>query len=156
MYIDNRTTLFQFTFNEKRLTSISETLLNDSYETIPEFSLSFVDPEEIQQLNNLYRDQNEITDVLSFPSDGEIDPESGVEYLGDILICIQRAAEQAISSGHPLENEIELLFIHGLLHLIGYDHQTEEEKSEMWNLQAGYLNKFEIFLGRTPGEDLEY
>lgn len=156
MYIDNRTTLFQFIFNEKRLTSISESLLNDFYETIPEFSLSFVDPEEIQQLNNLYRDQNEITDVLSFPSDGEIDPESGVEYLGDILICIQRAAEQAISSGHPLENEIELLFIHGLLHLIGYDHQTEEEKSEMWNLQAGYLNKFEIFLGRTPGEELEY
>lgn len=156
MYIDNRATLFQFLVNEKRLTDISETLLNDFFDTIPEFSLSFVDPEEIQQLNHQYRAQNEITDVLSFPSGGEVDPESGIEYLGDILICIQRAAEQAVNSKHPLANEIELLLIHGLLHLVGFDHQSGDEKKEMWDLQTDYLNKFEIFLGRKPGEDNEY
>ena len=156
MDIDNRTDLIDFSIDENRLHSISENILTHYFDTIPELSLSFITPREIQELNKTYRGYDEVTDVLTFPSDGEVDPETGKEYLGDILICVSRASEQAASSNHPLQNEIELLLIHGLLHLLGYDHSDESQKEEMWALQNEYLDLFNINLGRKPGEDLGY
>ena len=142
--------------DEKKLYDIADTVLRDFYEDMPEFSLIFVEPEEIRNLNKTYRDVDAVTDVLSFESDGEIDPETGTEYLGDILICAKQAEQQAQLFGHPFENEAALLEIHGLLHLLGYDHMNDEERKEMWALQNEYLDKCGVVLNRRPGEDFDF
>ena len=142
--------------DEEKLIFISETILNDYYDEIPDFTLSFVEPEMIQELNKNFRGVDSVTDVLSFESGGEVDPETGSEYLGDIIICLSQAEKQAAQSGHSLENEIALLEIHGLLHLLGYDHMEEDEKTEMWKYQDHYLEKCCIKLNRRPGEDFEF
>ena len=142
--------------DEERLNDIADTILSDYYEEKPDFSLTFLSPEEIREINKTYRGVDSVTDVLSFESEGEIDPETGREYLGDILICGEQAAKQAELSGHSVGNEIALLEIHGLLHLLGYDHMTEEEQKEMWDLQNAYLDKCGIQLNRRPGEDFDF
>ena len=142
--------------NEEKYQRIAETVLKDYYEDMPEFSLTFVEPERILELNRTYRGINSVTDVLSFESDGEIDPETNIEYLGDIVICADQAQKQAEQSGHLLEDEIALLEIHGLLHLLGYDHGDEEEKTEMWKYQDMYLDQCGIKLNRRPGEDFDF
>ncbi len=95
----------------------------------PEVSVSFVDDRAIRALNKQYRGLNEPTDVLSFPQD-ELPP--GLpQILGDIVISLERADEQAGEYGHRLEREVVYLAVHGLLHLLGYDHETEEGQSIM-------------------------
>ncbi|MBR2547714.1 MAG: rRNA maturation RNase YbeY [Eubacterium sp.] len=102
-----------------------------------EVSVSFVTPEEIQDLNRDYRDVDRVTDVLSFPQFDSVDDmidmqeETGVAELGDVVICMERASEQAEEFGHPLEREVIYLFVHSILHLLGYDHMEEEDKKEM-------------------------
>lgn len=102
-----------------------------------EVSVSFVTPEEIQTLNRDYRNVDRVTDVLSFPQFDSVDDlidmqeETGVAELGDVVICMDRAKEQAEEFGHPLEREVIYLFVHSILHLLGYDHMEEEEKAEM-------------------------
>lgn len=142
--------------NEDRLHSIASSVLKDYYEEEPDFTLSFVDPERIRELNKTWRNVDSVTDVLSFESDGEIDPETGKEYLGDILICPAQAKLQADISGHGIEEEISLLLIHGLLHLLGYDHLDDEQKAEMWKYQDLYLSQCHVKLNRKPGEDFEF
>ena len=78
------------------------------------------------------------TDVLSFPA-SETDPESGITYLGDILVSVPRAHQQAIAAGHSLESEVQLLVVHGILHLMGHDHADADEKARMWQAQAEIL-----------------
>ena len=84
------------------------------------------------------------TDVMSFPMDelepgGRPDaPEPGPSMLGDIVLCPEFAAEQAAAAGHSLGHELALLTIHGVLHLLGYDHAEQDEEKEMFALQAGY------------------
>ena len=145
-----------FELNEEKLEEISETILSDYYAELPDFSLTFVTPDDIRELNATYRETDAVTDVLSFESEGEIDPETGNEYLGDIVICLEQAKKQAEQSGHPVENEIALLEIHGLLHLLGYDHLDDDQKKEMWELQDQYLEKCGIKLNRRPGEDFDF
>lgn len=100
-----------------------------------EVSVLFTDNETIHVLNKDYRDKDMPTDVLSFAlSEGEepsiIDgPEE--DLLGDIIISVERAAEQAVEYGHSQEREVAFLVLHGMLHLLGYDHETEEERQEM-------------------------
>lgn len=144
--------------NEDNLHAMAGSLLSDFYDEgeMPDFSLSFVKPETIRELNRTYRNVDSVTDVLSFESGGETDPETGNEYLGDIIICLEQAVSQAEQSGHAAENEISLLMIHGLLHLLGYDHMTDQDKEEMWDLQNTYLDKFGIRLNRRPGEDFDF
>ena len=142
--------------NEERLRKIAETLLIDYNDQMPDFTLSFVKPETIKELNKTYRDIDSVTDVLSFESGGEVDPETGREYLGDIIICLEQAAKQADQSGHSTEDEIGLLEIHGLLHLLGYDHLDDDQREEMWNYQDVYLEKCGIHLNRRPGEDFDF
>lgn len=102
-----------------------------------EVSVSFVTPEEIQSLNRDYRNVDSVTDVLSFPQFDSVDDlidmqeETGVAELGDVVICMDRAKEQAEEFGHPLEREVIYLFVHSILHLLGYDHMEEEQKAEM-------------------------
>jgi probable rRNA maturation factor len=111
----------------------------------PDVDLSIVlaDDAHLQELNRDYLGVDATTDVLSFPAsetDGsEIDPETGSRYLGDIIISVPYAARGAAKAGHPLESELQLLVIHGVLHLLGHDHAKPKEKSKMWKAQAEIL-----------------
>lgn len=98
-----------------------------------EISVTFVGGEEINELNNQYRNVDKVTDVLSFPQFDDLNeiPEEGSIILGDVVICKERAEEQAEEYGHSFEREIIYLFVHSILHLVGYDHMEEDEKAEM-------------------------
>lgn len=86
---------------------------------------------QIQNLNREYRKKNKPTDVLSFPYEDEKWPEVGEKIFGEIFISIDTAKLQAKEKGHSLEKELEILFVHGLLHLMGFDHQNDAEEEEM-------------------------
>ena len=101
-------------------------------------SVSFVDREEIRKLNSQYRGVDKETDVLSFPAfeagkiPAEMELEEGEELaLGDVVICEDVCKEQAKEFGHSEEREIIYLFVHSVLHLLGYDHETEDDKEDM-------------------------
>ncbi|MDY3240648.1 MAG: rRNA maturation RNase YbeY [Anaerovoracaceae bacterium] len=98
-----------------------------------EISVTFVSLEEIHELNREYRQVDSPTDVLSFPQFDDLDelPEEGEIMLGDVVICSDRAKEQAEEFGHSFEREIIYLFVHSVLHLLGYDHMEEDEKRIM-------------------------
>ena len=113
-------------------------------------------PERIQTLNREFRHVDRVTDVLTFPAwEGE-DPLGMDGYLGDIMICYERAALQAEEYGHSLTRELSFLTVHGVLHLLGYDHMDEEQHAEMWKYQNMYLDKCGITLKRRPGEDFDF
>ena len=100
-----------------------------------EISVTFVDNAEIRRLNKEFREIDDATDVLSFPlgENGEYDvnPDTGAKLLGDIVISMERAMEQAKEFGHSLEREVCYLSVHSMLHLLGYDHMEPQEKAEM-------------------------
>jgi probable rRNA maturation factor len=96
------------------------------------------DDAQLQELNQHWMGVDAPTDVLSFPS-AEIDPETGARYLGDILISVARAAHQAAAARHPVEAEVQLLVVHGVLHLLGHDHAEAQEKARMWQAQSEIL-----------------
>ena len=103
-----------------------------------ELSVVLSDDAHVRDLHRDYLGIDAPTDVLSFPA-AETDPQSGRAYLGDIVISVPRAAEQARAAGHSLADEVQLLVIHGVLHLLGYDHARPSEKSRMWAVQAAIL-----------------
>ena len=111
-----------------------------------EFSVSFVDREEIKELNSTYRGVDKVTDVLSFPQFEDFNklPEDQIICLGDIVICEDRAKEQAEEFGHSYEREIIYLFTHSVLHLLGYDHMDEEEKAEMREREEEVLTELKL------------
>lgn len=92
----------------------------------------------IRQFNYAWRGENHPTDVLSFEN-AFIDPETGEQYLGDIIISFEKARQQARMGGHTVQSEIELLFVHGLLHLAGFDHDQKEDWAEMTKTQDKIL-----------------
>ena len=108
----------------------------------PEAELSLVlsNDDRLRELNRAYLDIDAPTDVLSFPFDETI-PDSSALYLGDVIISFQRAAAQAQAANHSLKDELELLVVHGVLHLLGYDHAEPDEKQAMWSAQAEILRK---------------
>jgi probable rRNA maturation factor len=95
--------------------------------------------EPLHRLNRQFRQVDAPTDVLSFPSD-EQDPDTGERYLGDVLISLPRAAVQASAGGHAVADELQLLVVHGVLHLLGYDHADPDEKKRMWRIQGEVLD----------------
>jgi probable rRNA maturation factor len=101
-------------------------------------TILLTDDEQIQELNRKYLDIDAPTDVLSFPAN-TIDPDTNVNYLGDVLISFSRAQDQANAGSHPVEQELRLLVVHGMLHLLGYDHAEAEEKNRMWAVQSKIL-----------------
>ncbi|GAB7232290.1 rRNA maturation RNase YbeY [Facklamia hominis] len=119
-----------------------------------EVDISIVDNERIQQLNRDFRNKDQATDVLSFAlNEGEewLELDSFIEleecpqiapHLGDIIISIERAKEQAIEYGHSIDRELGFLAVHGFLHLNGFDHQTAEEEKEMFALQDEVLKEY--------------
>jgi probable rRNA maturation factor len=107
--------------------------------------------EVLKDMNKKYRGMDEPTDVLSFESD-DMDPETGTPYLGDIIISLEQARRQAEKSNHSLTAELQLLAVHGTLHLLGYDHAEEEEKRRMWSLQKEVLLSLGANLTTWPEE----
>lgn len=103
----------------------------------------------IQKLNRTYLGIDSPTDVLSFSTD-EIDPESNNNYLGDIIISLPRAAEQAQKAGHAIQSEVQLLIVHGILHLSGYDHADLSSKQEMWRVQQELIDLLGIAINQLP------
>ena len=105
-----------------------------------ELTIVLTDDARLKELNRDYLGIDAPTDVLSFPA-SETDPETGARYIGDILISIPRAKSQATTAGHPLEAEVQLLVVHGVLHLLGHNHADAEEKARMWKAQAEILER---------------
>jgi len=103
-------------------------LVNEEFNSSAEVSVRFVDNEEIKKLNSQYRNIDRETDVLSFPlgENGEYDinPDTGAKLLGDIVISMEKAFEQADLYDHSLQREVGFLTVHSMLHLLGYDHEN--------------------------------
>ncbi|MDO5718794.1 MAG: rRNA maturation RNase YbeY [Tissierellia bacterium] len=108
-----------------------------------EISISFVNEEEIRELNREYRNKDSVTDVLSFPL-CEIDFPAG-SILGDIVICSSIAENQAIDFGHSIKREIIYLIIHSCFHLLGYDHINPDEKKIMRVKEKEAIKKLGVF-----------
>ena len=125
----------------------ADTLAYEGFSSECEVSVSVVDGAEIQTINRQFRGIDRVTDVLSFPqltfTEGEIPEknESGEIVLGDIILCLQRAKEQAAEYGHSLKREIAFLTAHSMLHLLGYDHMTPQEEKVMFQKQEEILQK---------------
>ena len=131
------------------LTQIDELLTfakkQENIEEEAELSVTFVDKDEIQEINKMYRDKDKVTDVISFALE-EDEPEiTGLDMprvLGDIIICTDVAKEQADNYGHSFERELGFLALHGFLHLLGYDHMNEQDEKEMFGRQEQILNAY--------------
>ncbi len=123
-------------------TAVSTTLKAQQIPAPCEITLLLTGDADIQQLNRDFRRMNKPTDVLSFAA-GENWPEMGADssYLGDIAISVQTAERQAAANGHTLLAELQLLAVHGALHLLGFDHGDPEEKAAMWAAQTAVLSQ---------------
>jgi probable rRNA maturation factor len=122
-----------------------------------ELTILLTGDDDLRQMNRDYLGIDAVTDVLSFPA-GEAMPgmeESGIDaYLGDIAISVPQAQRQATAAGHTLLAELQLLTVHGTLHLLGYDHADPAEKAAMWSAQAAILQA--LGSGITgPGEQAD-
>lgn len=141
IYFDNRQDLIKIdeeieNIVEKSIeAALKEIEFTDDYEV----SVSFVGDEEIHELNRDYRGVDRTTDVLSFPMDDEF-----TNMLGDIVININKVIEQANEYGHSEKREISYLTVHSTLHLMGFDHEEEEDKKEMRAVEDRVMEKLEI------------
>lgn len=126
---------------------IEKTLNHLKLNFLPIISVTFVSNEQIHELNRDYRNIDRPTDVISFAFlDTEENKEKILQSgqmvsLGEIYISLDKAKEQAEEYGHPLDRELKFLFVHGLLHLLGYDHMSPEEEAIMFKLQDEILDK---------------
>lgn len=112
-----------------------------------EVSITLTNNEYIHQLNKKYRGIDRPTDVLSFALNESDEPaiaDAAVNILGDLVISVERAEEQAGDFGHSVRREMAFLTVHGMLHLLGYDHMEEEERAEMENEQRYVMEKLGI------------
>ncbi|WP_188206190.1 rRNA maturation RNase YbeY [Alkalibacillus aidingensis] len=120
----------------------------ESVEPNAEVSLTFITDEEIKEINRDYREKDQVTDVISFALEEHTEDELVVQgedipiHYGDIVISIDRAYAQADEYNHSIDRELAFLAVHGLLHLIGYDHQTKEEEQMMFSKQEEILNEY--------------
>ncbi len=105
-----------------------------------ELSIVLVGEERMRQFNLQFADIDAPTDVLAF-CDGSIDPDSKTTYHGDLIICYPIAELQASRGGHSISAELSLLAVHGVLHLLGYDHDAQESQAAMWSVQSAILKK---------------
>lgn len=129
---------------EKLMEQAAEICLKNE-EVPPEVQIgvTFIDNEGIREINREYREKDTATDVLSFPmyeADEELDDFELVLF-GDIVISLERAEEQRTEYGHSLTREVLYLFCHGMLHLCGYDHESEDEKKIMREKEEAILGQ---------------
>ncbi|MGL5331175.1 MAG: rRNA maturation RNase YbeY [Peptostreptococcaceae bacterium] len=149
LIIDDRQNKLQV--NEELIEKIKDIIVEcldyEGYDDNYDISLSFVDNKEIHELNKTFRGIDRATDVLSFPMlDDEFDFEIELEEksLGDIVISLERAFEQSIEYNHSFEREVCFLVCHSMFHLLGYDHDNEENTKEMRSKEEYILNKLSI------------
>lgn len=149
IYIDNRQDKIEIDGKIEAIETIinqviEECLKEEEHSTDVEVSVSFVDNEEIRELNKEYRNVDSPTDVLSFPMEedsfGLFTP-----LLGDIVISLERALEQSKEYGHTFEREIAYLTAHSMFHLLGYDHMTDEDKRIMREKEKSVMKTLKIF-----------
>jgi probable rRNA maturation factor len=114
-----------------------------------ELSIVVDSDERLQELNKQFLGIDAPTDVLSFPAD-EVDPDTGLRYIGDIILSCPTAQSQALEAGVSLEVEAQLLVVHGVLHLLGHDHDDEENKAIMWSAQKAILAGLGINMREMP------
>ena len=111
----------------------------------PLLNIIIVDNEKIQEINRDYRNKDAVTDVISFAFEEYQDVEyEDIRFLGEIYISYERCVSQAEDYGHSIKREFCYLAVHGLLHLLGYDHMTDEDKKEMRTLEEEILNEYDI------------
>lgn len=143
--------------NIRELINSAVTLCLESEDVIIDWQVSiyFVDNEEIHKINKEQRDIDKPTDVLTFPmaefengklnlTPGDIDPDEGLLMLGDIVVSLEKAEEQAKNYGHSIEREVLFLITHGIFHILGYDHLDKETEQEMIGKQEEVLNKLNL------------
>jgi len=141
-------------FDEKVITNMLEraayaALQHEKADPESELSIVIDGDEKLHQLNLDFLGIDRPTDVLSFPSD-EFDPDEQAVYIGDIIISYPQAENQAAAAGHPVMNEIQLLVVHGVLHLLGHDHADPLEKSRMWAAQTEILADLGCQINQLP------
>lgn len=132
---------------QKALKTIEEVLKVENFNENAEVSLSIVDKDTIHKLNKDYRNVDRETDVLSFPMDEEAFDNEGnpIFLLGDIVICLDVARNQAAEFGHSLEREMMYLICHSTLHLLGYDHIEEDDKAKMRAKEKEVMKNLGVF-----------
>ena len=132
---------------QKALKTIEEVLKVENFNENAEVSLSIVDKETIHKLNKDYRNVDRETDVLSFPMDEEAFDDEGnpIFLLGDIVICLDVARNQAAEFGHSLEREMMYLICHSTLHLLGYDHIEEDDRVKMRAKEKEVMKNLGVF-----------
>ena len=132
---------------QKALKTITEVLKVENFNENAEVSLSIVDKDTIHKLNKDYRNVDRKTDVLSFPMDEEAFDNEGnpIFLLGDIVICLDVARNQAAEFGHSLEREMMYLICHSTLHLLGYDHIEEDDKVKMRAKEKEVMKNLGVF-----------
>ncbi len=128
--------------------AVRRALTSEGFPYPAEVTVTFVNNSQIRRMNRSYRQIDRVTDVLSFPlleggvggiEKDDFDPETGCVELGDVVISLRRAAEQAAQYGHSLDRETAFLCVHSILHLLGYDHELPEEEREMFARQERIL-----------------
>ncbi|MCA9956009.1 MAG: rRNA maturation RNase YbeY [Ardenticatenaceae bacterium] len=137
-------------------TAVTVTLRHEKHRPPAEVTLLLTDDDQLKSLNKEYRGIDAPTDVLSFEV-GETMPgmDEDEPYLGDIVISVPTAERQAKQGGHSLKAELQLLAVHGTLHLLGYDHEEPEEKTRMWWAQASILAQLGAEITGPPEETEE-
>ena len=124
------------------------TLLHQSVEEASEVVIVISDDDALEELNRRFRGVAQPTDVLSFENQTRGPYSIGAagfpRYLGDVVISLDRAREQADAAGGALTDELQLLAVHGVLHLLGYDHADEREKEQMWAIQSEILRLLDV------------
>jgi probable rRNA maturation factor len=132
-------------------------LEEDGMRAPAELSIVIVTDGQIRELNRIYRDVDASTDVLAFGGEEEggfVTAPGTPRYIGDVVISYRRAADQALRAGHSTEAELQLLVVHGVLHLLGYDHAEEGDQARMWTAQTSILNDLQVPVSDpTPGEE---
>ena len=129
--------------------SCAAVLKSEDFLENAEVNVSIVSADEIKELNGEYRDIDKVTDVLSFPlgENGvyDLNPENNCFMLGDVVICFERAVQQASDFGHSVTREISFLTVHSMLHLLGYDHvNSQDEEKEMFSKQKQIMSALGI------------
>ena len=127
-------------------------LRNEKFKGCAEVSVTFVNNEDIKKLNAKFRDKDVETDVLSFPmgENGEYDINhaTGAKILGDVVLSMEKAQEQAQTFGHSFEREVCYLTVHSMLHLLGYDHMVDEEKAVMRVKEEAVMSQIGLGVNR--------
>ncbi len=146
IFFSNEQEKIKVTYATKILirSAIVETLALEGFERNAQVSVTFVDNEGIHQINRKFRNIDRPTDVLSFPLLGDDDLPDDKLFsvpLGDIVLSLERAQEQATEFGHSFEREVAFLTAHSTLHLLGYDHETGEEDERVMRQKQNQIMK---------------